>query len=47
MLGVALDLPTRTGRELILKKVFKKYPTDYDPIGETWGATEEAPGGFI
>ncbi|AFY92773.1 ParA family protein [Chamaesiphon minutus] len=32
MLGVALDLPTRTGRELILKKAFKKYPTDYDLI---------------
>ena len=32
MLGVALDLPTRTGRELILKKAFKKYPTNYDLI---------------
>jgi chromosome partitioning protein len=32
MLGVALDLPSRTGRELILKKAFKKYPPDYDLI---------------
>jgi chromosome partitioning protein len=32
MLGVALDLPTRAGRELILKKAFKKYPTKYDLI---------------
>ena len=32
MLGVALDLPSRTGRELILKKAFKKYPTGYDLI---------------
>ena len=32
MLGVALDLPSRAGRELILKKAFKKYPTNYDLI---------------
>jgi chromosome partitioning protein len=30
VLGVALDLPSRTGRELLLKKAFKKYPTNYD-----------------
>lgn len=32
MLSVALDLPTRTGRELILKRTFKKYPLPYDLI---------------
>lgn len=32
MLSVALDLPTRAGRELILKRAFKKYPLPYDLI---------------
>lgn len=32
MLSVALDLPSRTGREFILKKVFNKYPNDYDVV---------------
>jgi chromosome partitioning protein len=32
MLSVALDLPSRTGRELILKKALKNYPVSYDLI---------------
>lgn len=32
MLGVALDLPSRAGREMILKKALKKYPVPYDLI---------------
>jgi len=32
MVSVALDLPRRTGRELVLKKVLKKYPVAYDLI---------------
>lgn len=32
MLSVALDLPSRTGRELVLKKALKKYPVPYDLI---------------
>ncbi|MBD1847910.1 ParA family protein [Cyanobacteria bacterium FACHB-63] len=32
MLSVALDLPTRTGRELVLKRAFKKYPLPYDLV---------------
>ena len=32
MLSVALDLPTRTGRELVLKKALKKYPLSHDLI---------------
>jgi chromosome partitioning protein len=30
MLSVSLDLPSRTGREFILKRAFKKYPLDHD-----------------
>jgi chromosome partitioning protein len=32
MVSVALDLPTRTGRETVLKRAFKKYPPEYDLI---------------
>ena len=32
MLSVALDLPTRTGRELVLRKALKKYPLPHDLI---------------
>lgn len=32
MLSVALDLPSRAGRELVLKKVLRKYPVSYDLI---------------
>jgi len=32
MLSVALDLPSRTGRELVLKKALKKYPVPHDLI---------------
>lgn len=32
MLSVALDLPSRAGRELVLKKVLKKYPVPHDLI---------------
>lgn len=32
MLSVALDLPSRTGRELVLKKALKKYPVPYDLV---------------
>lgn len=32
MLSVALDLPSRTGRELVLKRTLKKYPLPHDLI---------------
>ncbi|MCP6758444.1 MAG: ParA family protein [Fischerella sp. CENA71] len=32
MLSVALDLPSRTGREIVLKRAFKKYPLPHDLI---------------
>jgi chromosome partitioning protein len=32
MLSVSLDLPSRTGREFILKRAFKKYPLEHDLI---------------
>lgn len=32
MLSVALDLPSRTGREMVLKRAFKKYPLPHDLI---------------
>ena len=32
MLSVALDLPSRTGREYILKRALNKYPVPYDLI---------------
>lgn len=32
MLAVALDLPSRTGREFLLKRTFKKFPTGYDLV---------------
>jgi chromosome partitioning protein len=32
MLSVALDLPSRAGREMVLKKALKKYPLPYDLI---------------
>jgi chromosome partitioning protein len=32
MLSVALDLPSRTGRELVLKKVLRKYPLPHELI---------------
>jgi chromosome partitioning protein len=32
MVSVALDLPTRTGRETVLKRSFQKFPPNYDLV---------------